>query len=303
MNKDKASSTAFTVMQGLLYTAKSPDYGYLVDDQTVAIGRQILSASSHGQKCLKQLENPLITWLLKLKEAIILPGISLHYALRKRHIETITLDAIDKGIKQVVTLGAGFDALSFKLQEQHPDVTFIEIDHPATQVLKHDSLKGTKTKSSNLHFLSVDFTSQTLEQALQAFESFDGQLPTLFICEGVLMYLNEQDVNQLFVSIKSLCCNEVQFVFSTLEPQGSNKNTIPKLLYKHLKKIGEPINWDIASDAMPNFLANHECTVLSIAGRDELVAAYINDNTVKRLHCGEYFTHCEFATKANERTT
>lgn len=297
MKENQASSTAFTVMQGILHIAKNDTYKHLVDDETISIGQQILAASSEGQKRLKQLKQPWFSWSVKLREAIILPGITLHYALRKRHVETTVFEAIANGITQIVTLGAGFDTLSWRLHARFPQVNFIETDHPATQKIKLAGLP--QTYAPNIHFLSIDFTKQTLLGALSASSSFDPKQSTLFICEGVLMYLSQQDVDVLFNSIKQLCNAKTQFLFSTLEPRNSPKNSIPKILYRHLDKIGEPILWDLASDAMADYLQSHNCVLTSIAGKTELLQAYMKEDLRKKLHSGEFFTLCEFVSSSN----
>ncbi|MEY8198171.1 MAG: class I SAM-dependent methyltransferase [Colwellia sp.] len=295
MKDDQASSTAFTVLQGILYVAKSSPYNYLVDDEVVKVGRQILNASEEGRKRLKQLQSPWTLMSIKLKELLILPGITLHYILRKRYVEAVTRQALSDGVTQIVMLGAGFDTLSWRLHQKHSDVNFIEIDHPATQKVKVEALDKGDDKGSNMHFLSVDFSSQDLQSRLGEFAGFEPHRPTLFICEGVLMYLSEQDVDLLFKSIKHLSGSGTQFLYSTLEPKQNKKNTIPGLLYHHLKFIGEPINWDIDSEVMESYLQKQQCELKSMAGRDELIKFFIKDDIKVRLHSGEYFTHTQFS--------
>lgn len=293
MKDDQASSTAYTVLQGILYVAQSTPFGYLVDDQVVKVGKKILQASEEGRNRLQQLDSVTFGWGVKLREAIMLPGITLHYILRKNHVETITRQAISDGVTQVVMLGAGFDTLPWRLHKQHADVNFIEIDHPATQKAKTAALNNSE-KGENLHFLSVDFAKEDLNSALGGFKMFQGQRPTLFICEGVMMYLDIKDVKILFESINHLCGSGTRFVFSTLEPQGSAKNTIPRLLYFYLKMLSEPIAWDIDSDKMSAFLTEQGCQLISMAGRDELLNAYVKDTKDISLHSGEYFCYCQF---------
>jgi methyltransferase (TIGR00027 family) len=294
MKDNQASSTAFTVLQGILHIAKSSPFSYLIDDEVVSVGEQILQSSDEGRKRLKQLNSPLFALSVKLREWIILPGITLHYILRKRHVEALTRQAISEGATQVIMLGAGFDPLSWRLHKKHSEVNFIEIDHPATQKVKAQALDKGNDKGPNMHFLSVDFARQTLQDELSKMPQFDSSRPTLFICEGVLMYLDEKDVNLVFSSINNLTGKGTQFVYSTLEPIGSPKNTIPKLLYHHLKFIGEPVNWDIASEEMAQFLVQHNCQLKSLAGKKELLAQFVKDPDSVRLHSGEYFVHCQF---------
>lgn len=293
MKDDQASSTAYTVLQGILYVAQSPDYGYLVDKEVVKVGRQILQGSDEGRNRLKQLEGAMFRWGVKLREAIMLPGITLHYILRKNHVESITRQAIEDGVTQVIMLGAGFDTLPWRLHKQHQEINFIEIDHPATQKAKTAALDQNHEKGDNLHFLSVDFAKQTLKDALAAFDKFESERPTLFICEGVMMYLSPKDVDILFDSIKALTGVGTRFVYSALEPQGSAKNTIPSLLYFYLKMIKEPIAWDLPSENMADFVKQRGWQQLGLAGRDELLSAYVKDTANVSLHSGEYFAYCQ----------
>ncbi|NQZ12879.1 MAG: class I SAM-dependent methyltransferase [Algicola sp.] len=292
MKDDQASSTAYTVLQGILYIAKASPYKYLVEDEVVEVGQQILEGTEEGRNRLKQLNGPWLGLSVKFREWLILPGITLHYILRKRHVEDITAKAIEAGVSQVVMLGAGFDTLSWRFHKKYSDVNFIEIDHPATQKAKTVALD--KNKGANMHFLSVDFAHQTLETELSNFAGFEAERKTLFICEGVMMYLSDEAVNILFKSIRDLSGVGTQFLYSALEPQKSAKNSIPGLLYHHLKFIGEPIDWDMDSGKMADYIKQHDCELKSLAGRDELLKSFVKDTSDIRLHSGEYFTLCEF---------
>ncbi|MBQ4836526.1 class I SAM-dependent methyltransferase [Pseudoalteromonas luteoviolacea] len=294
MKDNEASSTAFTVAQGLLFAAKTSKYSALVDEQVISVSRQILQGSEQGRHRLKQLESWWFCKLAKVRERLLLPGISLHYVLRKRHIEQLTLKALSEGVTQVVVLGAGFDSLCWRLQQTFVDVNFIEIDHPATQSQKVKALEEDSFDSSNMHFLAVDFGRQQLKTALSEFRGFCPEKRTLFICEGVLMYLNQQDVDTVFESIRALTGSGTQFIFSTLEPRESAKNTVPKLLYRHLEKLGEPVVWDIDSSQMQTYLQKHQCQLHSIAGGAELVEQQIKEQLNQKMYQGEYFVHCSF---------
>lgn len=292
MKDDQASSTAYTVLQGILHVNNTSPYRDLVDPEVVNVGQRILQGSKEGQRRLAQLESWIFQKTISFRERLLLPGISLHYVLRKRHVEAITRTAIDNGVTQVIMLGAGFDTLPWRLHLNNAQVNFIEIDHPATQAEKAKALE--QGRQDNLHFLSVDFAKQDLKTALTEFEHFDGSRKTLFICEGVMMYLSLKDVDILFDSIRELCGSNSEFVFSTLEPRKSPKNTVPGILYWHLKTINEPIVWDIDSAKMPAFIAERRCQLQSIAGRDEMVDNQLNGNLSTAIHQGEYFVHCVF---------
>ena len=81
MKKDQASSTAFTVAQGVLYTAMYSRHAHLVSEDVKAATVQILSGSDQGRKRLRQL-NSIIPRFVPFLERLTLPGITLHYVLK-----------------------------------------------------------------------------------------------------------------------------------------------------------------------------------------------------------------------------
>ncbi|HEX3528449.1 MAG TPA: class I SAM-dependent methyltransferase [Thermoanaerobaculia bacterium] len=77
-------------------------------------------------------------------ETFVIPGIMLHYAVRKLFLEdavraALTTSSGDSGILQVVVLGAGLGTLALRLHRERPDVRFFECDHPATQRFKRQA--------------------------------------------------------------------------------------------------------------------------------------------------------------------
>src|SRR5688572_14758828 len=63
---------------------------------------------------------------LQRLQAWVLPGIQLHYLLRKRVLETQVDAALRLGAAQVVIVAGGFDTLAYRLHSQHPAVRFFE---------------------------------------------------------------------------------------------------------------------------------------------------------------------------------
>jgi len=294
MKENKASSTAFSVLQGFLYTAQSKQYGYLVSEEMQALGIKILSASKEGRQRLQQLQKPWLDIAVKLKEFLLLPGITLHYVLRKRCIEDITRQAIADGYTQVINLGAGFDGLLWTLHSEHPQVNFIELDHPATHNLKVQALADPEKPVNNMHFLSIDFTHQDLESVLNESSAFKTHSKTLFICEGVLMYLQTSEIDTLFNAIRSLSGQHGLFTFTCLEPQGSVNNNSRTALFYYLKLIDEPIKWALESEKMANFLQQHHTQQKLIKGTDAFKQDYLKQPIKQTLHYGEYVVLTEF---------
>ena len=137
---------------------------------------------------MRQLDSWWFPPLVPVMERLMIPGITLHYVLRKRYIEDYTLKMLYAGCTQVLNLGAGFDTLAYRLAKRYPDVDFIEVDHPATHQVKTQTLMTLEETYENLHFLPVDFTTQRTEDVLKQSSRVASGTPTLCILEGVLMY-------------------------------------------------------------------------------------------------------------------
>ncbi len=98
MKEEKASSTAFSVVQGILYTAQNPQLAHLVPEDLKDACARILSASPEGRKRLRQLDSRWFMMVVPLIERLMLPGITLQYVLRKRCIEEYAVQTLrDEG--------------------------------------------------------------------------------------------------------------------------------------------------------------------------------------------------------------
>lgn len=110
---------------------------------------------------------------------------------RTRFFDAVTLAAISAGVQQVVICGAGYDDRAVRFRS--PGVRFFEVDHPATQADKARRLAelgaGEEVVLAPADF-RVDDAAAVLAAAGQ-----DERRPALFLCEGLLIYL-ETDVIQ-----------------------------------------------------------------------------------------------------------
>jgi methyltransferase (TIGR00027 family) len=61
--------------------------------------------------------------------------------IRSRYTEDALKEAVEKGRRQYVLIGAGFDSFALRRPTFSKDVEIFEIDHPATQTLKLERIK------------------------------------------------------------------------------------------------------------------------------------------------------------------
>jgi methyltransferase (TIGR00027 family) len=104
---------------------------------------------------------------------------------RARLAEDALGEAVARGVRQYVVLGAGLD--TFACRNPHDGLAVFEVDHPATQVWKREILAKAGLHPSAT-FVPVDFGHQNLAQALRA-AGWSDAAPTFFSCLGVASYL------------------------------------------------------------------------------------------------------------------
>jgi methyltransferase (TIGR00027 family) len=115
---------------------------------------------------------------------------SAYFAFRHRFSEERMQEALDRGVEQVVLLGAGLDSLALRRPQVPRSVHFVEIDHPDSQRWKLERIASLGLVTPGVHYVSVDFTTQDLEKELAA-AGVDTRKAAFFAWLGVSQYIAE----------------------------------------------------------------------------------------------------------------
>ena len=114
--------------------------------------------------------------------------------IRTKFIDERLECAVRDGATQIVIMGAGWDTRAYRFADQLHGVRVFEVDQPATQAWKRRRAEAVLgPPPPHLTYLQIDFRVQTLEAVLLA-AGYDPTVRTLFIWEGVTMYLPEAAV-------------------------------------------------------------------------------------------------------------
>jgi len=108
-------------------------------------------------------------------------------ALRTSAIDAAVRDAIARGTKQLVIVGAGYDGRAWRMPELK-GIKVFEVDHPATQGEKRARLAELPQANGSITFVPVNFEAESLAKVLEQ-AGHDRSSPTCWIWEGVVMYL------------------------------------------------------------------------------------------------------------------
>lgn len=119
--------------------------------------------------------------------------------VRTLHFDRI-IERVIPGVEQIVVMGAGYDTRAYG-DFSHHDVVFYELDQPVVQEHKRKVLADAELDSSHVCFVPVDFSTQNaFEQLIGA--GFDSSKKTLFLWEGVTLYLTEEDIRNTMRDVR-----------------------------------------------------------------------------------------------------
>lgn len=118
--------------------------------------------------------------------------------IRTRVIDEMIESLIRSGIDMVVNLGAGLDTRPYRLNLPK-SLQWIEVDYSHMMAFKEEKMKN-ESPRCHLERIGVDLSDQKRRQNL--FEDLNSrQLKTVVLTEGVIPYLNEEQVSSLAVDL------------------------------------------------------------------------------------------------------
>lgn len=165
----------------------------------------------------------------------------LHFAARSRFAEDAAEAAMSRGARQIVILGAGYDTYAYR-RPAHPNTRVFEVDLPATQSSKLQSLKRASIPIPvNLTFVSIDLEHESLaDRLIEA--GFDPTLMSVFIWLGVVYYLTEETVAAILRYLGSMPSVQVAFDYLTPLPDDLSPELRARAeaMSKRVAELGEP---------------------------------------------------------------
>ena len=256
MQHEQASRTALLIASSLVLLHHDPKYSRLVSETSADLCARVLeNHSAQTRLFLKIVQQSWFRPIARLIEGLTIPGILLHYALRKKCIKQLTRAALANGVTQVVILGAGFDPLSSELQREFSNAEFWEIDHPATQ--RHKVRACSEIGIERVHFVALDLSAAGLDTEALIRSGFDPAKRTFWIAEGLLMYFPATIVSTLIRELSSLSVTGSQLAFTFMEQQRDGRmrfDSQTKLVDSWLRRRGEPFLWGSTRSELVRFI-------------------------------------------------
>jgi methyltransferase (TIGR00027 family) len=291
MRDDKPSATAYLIASSIFFLSGEPQLCSLIPEQAARLSHEFAHTQSLIPRLFdRALNSKLLRPLARCLERALIPGIKLHYVLRKRYLEEVARDAISNGIRQVVVVGAGFDTLALRLHDNFPATHFFELDHPATQGIKRRVTESAGVRKNNLHFVALDLARQGPEESLLKQENFRTGDDTLFVAEGLLMYLAPLEVNRLFGFIRNHSGSKSLLAFTFMERQAGGRVGFRKssrVVDAWLRLRGETFKWGMERARAGQFLAERGFKKGETITADRLRERYLAPANLNHLPLAE----------------
>ena len=142
----------------------------------------------------RMLQDPARVKAERAKYERIMPGVNGAIVARIRYIDECLLGLLGEGLQQLVIIGAGYDTRAYRIPGVGESLKVFEVDHPLTQETKMETIRQIFGELPD-HVIYVPFVfgRDRLAEELRGHD-YDPGLKTLFITEGLLMYIPETAV-------------------------------------------------------------------------------------------------------------
>jgi methyltransferase (TIGR00027 family) len=186
-----------------------------------------------------------------------MPGWSNAIRGRIRYFDDVVQNTGGDGFSQIVILGAGYDTRAYRIGTLKGHIKVFEVDRPETLVRKIGILKNIfGTLPDHVTFVPNDIGQGPWRPALEA-SGFSPYKKTLFLLEGLVMYLPRMDVDTLLAGIAQQAGAGSVVLFDFI-PQsmadGSSTAEGGDAIRDWTMKIGEPLKSGFADGEVVLFL-------------------------------------------------
>ncbi len=286
MKKNKPSATAVIISKSIAYCSHHSKFKDYVDPVNKNLNFQFLSSAIGWRAKFYTIASKFFVtkFYFQFLEHLSVRGIKLHYILRKLKIEDIVNNSLisENSYQQIVIIGAGGDCLGLKLALKHKNLKIIEIDHPNTQTLKQKTVKSLDNiQIDNFILNPADLATKDLLSVLKEIKEFDFNRKTIFIAEGLFMYLPFEAVKNILNISNHFPLSSVKFIFTYMLP---NKKGHPaffnqtKLVDFWLKFKKEKLIWGATPSELNETLKEMGFIPGEHYNSEQLKSVYLNKN-------------------------
>jgi len=204
-----------------------------------------------------------------------LPGALGYVLTRHRYFDDAIDEAVMRGARQVVVVGAGYDSRALR-RPALAEAKIIEVDHPDTQERK---LRIVQRRLGELprhvRYVPVNATRGDLRDLPE--HGFDRALRAVFVLEGFLWYMPPDVARDILAAIAEISAPGSQVIFDHILPSVVDGTCTLEGAPQHrvyCARRGEPILFGVEPERLAGELAGLGLRLIDDVGAEELAARY-----------------------------
>lgn len=228
----------------------------------------------------------------KTKSESLTPGLYGYVLARTAFFDEIFKNSIENGYNQIVLLGAGYDSRVYRFSNLYNNINIIELDIHTTQNRKKKYLKKANIKiPDNVILTPINFNTDSMLEVLEG-AGYDKQKKTLFLWEGVTMYLEEESIVQVldFIKLHSHSQSAIAFDYvKKISEQDIEKSYGVKTFLKYWKekRKSEPFKHSFDTSSFNKFFTDKGFLVEENYDNNDIEKKFLldeNKNIVEKIN-------------------
>ncbi|MBN1410362.1 MAG: SAM-dependent methyltransferase [Spirochaetales bacterium] len=234
------------------------------------------------------------TGLINFKWPIFPRGIYEYVIARTKFIDNLCKESINEGVEQIVIFGAGFDSRAIRFGKMNENLKIYELDTDYTLQAKIGQFKKRKILlPENTVYIPVDFNIDSPPEKLLE-NGFKPDKRSLLILEGIIMYLTEKAVDELFGVIDRLTSTGSRIVFDYIHAAVLKRENLyygESSIYKTVSNAGEGWRFGFEKSNVSSFLEKYNLKLIRNLDSEDLEKLYFkdeNNNIIAKING----THC-----------
>ncbi|HOO32924.1 MAG TPA: SAM-dependent methyltransferase [Thermotogota bacterium] len=226
------------------------------------------------------------TFVRKLFKNIFIPTGMYEYVIaRTKYFDSVLERAIKNDFEQIFIFGAGFDSRGIRFFSDNLNTKVYELDAPNTQSAKINQLEKRRIKiPPNLVFVPIDFNKESLKAKLMTSE-FRKDKKTLYMLEGLTMYLDQGGIDSTFKIIDEFSAADSEIVFDYIQLSVLKKENVlygEKDIYETVKNANEAWRFGLDTEQIESFLETYHFNTIENLTSADLEDRYFKDLKAKR---------------------
>jgi len=200
---------------------------------------------------------------------------------RTKYIDAAFKQALADRFDQIVLFGAGFDTRALRFRSDLGGIRVYELDAPLTQKAKLGRYRQRGLSvPANVVFVAIDFDNESLPAKLREIGFGDNQR-SLFIMEGVLMYLRPESADATLRTIGALAGKESRLVFDYARSsvlRGENTQYGEAGVTGAVAKVNEQWRFGLEPSQLESFLSTYGFRLKDHEDSSNLEKLYFRDS-------------------------